>query len=163
MSQVFYKFSSSKSFDCVHFQGDSIHPSQLKKEIMKQKKLDSNKKIDFEFIFKNIQTTEDFNQKNIPKNSSILVKRVPLSYPNLKVIQDISPNSEVVYNENLNIFSSKVSSMGSENDRISNLIESSSILPYNPIEKSIYKNGSSIPSSNYICHRCGINFFLSLL
>eukprot|EP01080_Neovahlkampfia_damariscottae_P009081 gene9081-1176_t len=153
--QVFYKFASSQNFDSVHFQGDHIHPSILKREIMKQKKLDSNKKIDFEFIFQNFQTKEEFNDKNIPKNSSVLVKRVPLSFPNLKIIQEIPQNSDVIHVSNLNTVVTKGSLKISEDDRISNLIQTSSILPKLHLEKSIYQNGSSIPPPDYICHRCG--------
>lgn len=103
MSVVYYKFKSAKSYDTCTFDGTGIAVFDLKKEIMVSKKL--GKGTDFDLGIYNAQTNEGgFGLDNIyggqklltsililleytddlaliPRNTSIIVARLPASRP----------------------------------------------------------------------------------
>jgi len=78
---VHYKFKSSKDFDTVNFDGAVISVADLKREIIRQQKL--GKANDFDLEITNAQTNEEFKEDThlIPKNTSVIVKRVPATRP----------------------------------------------------------------------------------
>jgi E3 ubiquitin-protein ligase RBBP6 len=95
MSSVHFQFKSAKEFSTVSFEGSYISLSELKKAIIAQKKL---AKADFDLQITNAQTGEGAAQHTvsiplshllsseykddatlIPKNTSVIVARVPLS------------------------------------------------------------------------------------
>ena len=81
---VHYKFKSSKDFDTVTFDGLHISIGELKKNIIQQKKI--GKGADYELQITNAQTKEIYDNDDIlvPKNTSVLVSRIPIIGANKK-------------------------------------------------------------------------------
>ncbi|KAJ1812720.1 Retinoblastoma-binding protein, partial [Coemansia sp. RSA 2598] len=96
MSQIQYKFRSAKDYSSVIFDGLSITVLDLKQEIMREQKLDPE---EFDLVITNEQTNEgkylekpqskrrrrDYKDgmAMIPKNTMILVRRVPYTGPKM--------------------------------------------------------------------------------
>lgn len=76
---VHYKFKSALEYDTVTFDGLHISVKDLKKAILHQKKI--GKTSDFDLQVTNAQTKETYTDDNvlIPKNTSLIVARVPLT------------------------------------------------------------------------------------
>lgn len=76
-SFIHYKFKSAKDFDTYRFEGAGIPVWELKQEIIQAKKL--GKGMDFDLVILNAQTNEEYRSDSfiVPKNTSVLVKRVP--------------------------------------------------------------------------------------
>jgi len=81
MSVIYYKFKSAKDYDTVTFDGISLSVFDLKHEIMMSKKL--GKGTDFDLSVYNAQTGEEYvdDLATIPRNTSIIVRRVPPERP----------------------------------------------------------------------------------
>ncbi|XP_013382953.1 LOW QUALITY PROTEIN: E3 ubiquitin-protein ligase RBBP6-like [Lingula anatina] len=80
MSHVYFKFKSSRNHETITFDGLHISLGDLKKAIIQQKKL--QKSMDnFRFQIINAQTQEEYmnDEELIPKNTSVLVARIPIS------------------------------------------------------------------------------------
>ncbi|XP_051790304.1 E3 ubiquitin-protein ligase RBBP6-like [Erpetoichthys calabaricus] len=77
MSCVHYKFSSKLNYDTVTFDGLHIALCDLKKQIMGREKL---KAADCDLQITNAQTNEEYTDDAalIPKNSSVIVRRIPI-------------------------------------------------------------------------------------
>uniref|UniRef100_UPI00359014E9 E3 ubiquitin-protein ligase RBBP6 isoform X2 n=1 Tax=Myxine glutinosa TaxID=7769 RepID=UPI00359014E9 len=77
MSCVHYKFSSKLNYDTVTFDGMHISLADLKKTIMSRERL---KAADCDLQITNAQTKEEYFEDGalIPKNSSVIVKRIPI-------------------------------------------------------------------------------------
>ncbi|XP_029814156.1 E3 ubiquitin-protein ligase RBBP6-like isoform X2 [Manacus vitellinus] len=77
MSCVHYKFSSKLNYDTVTFDGLHISLSDLKRQIMGREKL---KAADCDLQITNAQTKEEYTDDSalIPKNSSVIVRRIPI-------------------------------------------------------------------------------------
>ncbi|CAM9167955.1 unnamed protein product [Bubo scandiacus] len=77
MPCVHYKFSSLLQYDTVTFSGLHISLGDLKRHIMGRQKL---KVTNCELQISNAQTGEEYTDDNtlIPKNSSVIVRRVPV-------------------------------------------------------------------------------------
>ncbi|KAG0221217.1 hypothetical protein BGW41_007107, partial [Actinomortierella wolfii] len=75
MSQVHYKFKSSKDFDSITFDGHSISVFDLKREILIAKGLKGND----DLALTHADTGEEYHDdaKLIPRNTRVLVARVP--------------------------------------------------------------------------------------
>lgn len=78
-STIFYKFKSAKEFDRYSFEGTSIPVWELKIAIIAAKKLPPRD--DYDLVISNAQTEQDYTDENqiVPRNSSVLVRRVPMS------------------------------------------------------------------------------------
>jgi len=76
---VHYKFKSAISYDTITFDGLHISLKDLKKAILHQKQIGKN--TDFDLQVTNAQTNEEYNnnQTLIPKNTSLIVSRIPLT------------------------------------------------------------------------------------
>lgn len=76
---VHYKFKSALEYDTITFDGLHISVKDLKKAILHQKKI--GKTSDFDLQVTNAQTQETYTDENtlIPKNTSLIVARVPLT------------------------------------------------------------------------------------
>ncbi|ODM96847.1 E3 ubiquitin-protein ligase RBBP6, partial [Orchesella cincta] len=72
-------FKAALDFSTVTFDGIHISVSELKKSIIDQKRLGKNADFDLQII--NAQTKEVYNDENalIPKNTSVIVARVPIT------------------------------------------------------------------------------------
>ncbi|XP_075345872.1 E3 ubiquitin-protein ligase RBBP6-like [Mycteria americana] len=77
MSCVHYKFSSKMSYDTVTFSGLHISLCDLKRQIMSREKL---KVSNCDLQITNAQTKEEYTDDNalIPRNSSVIVRRIPV-------------------------------------------------------------------------------------
>jgi len=76
---IHYKFTSNLDYDTLTFDGLHISVGDLKKSIIHQKKL--GKSADFDLKITNAQTKEVYTEDDtlIPRNTSVMVARVPLS------------------------------------------------------------------------------------
>ncbi|XP_030144026.4 E3 ubiquitin-protein ligase RBBP6-like [Taeniopygia guttata] len=75
MSVVHYKFSSKLSYDVVTFHGHSISVGDLKRQIMARERL---KAANSDLRIFKAETSEEYSDDaQIPKNVSVIVKRVP--------------------------------------------------------------------------------------
>lgn len=81
---VHYKFKSALEYDTVTFDGLHISVKDLKRAILRQKRI--GKTSDFDLQVTNAQTKETYSDENvlIPKNASLIVARVPLTQQQLK-------------------------------------------------------------------------------
>lgn len=180
---IHYKFKSSLDYDTISFEGAGLPVWELKKEIVALKKLGSFH--DFDLVITNAQTGEDYadEYQMVPKNTSVVVKRVPMSSAMLaqrERKQTIQPSSQL----NTSISTSK-SSLDSnmtketnEEDRIKTMLTQSGAhwdrsseqmaeqqqLSHNSsqIKRFIPKRNflnptvaTRPPPSTYTCFRCG--------
>ncbi|KAM4654477.1 E3 ubiquitin-protein ligase RBBP6-like isoform 2-T6 [Amazona ochrocephala] len=75
MSCIHYKFFSKLSYDTVAFSGFDISLCDLKCKIMRKEKL---KAANSDLLISNAQTKEEYTEDAlIPKNSLVVVKRIP--------------------------------------------------------------------------------------
>ncbi|CAB0009928.1 unnamed protein product [Nesidiocoris tenuis] len=76
---VHYKFKSALSFDTITFDGLHISIRDLKKSILQQKQIGRGS--DFDLQITNAQSNEVYEDDStlVPKNSSLIVVRVPLT------------------------------------------------------------------------------------
>ncbi|KAI1231939.1 hypothetical protein IHE44_0007581 [Lamprotornis superbus] len=82
MSGVHYKFSSKLSYDVVTFHGHSISLGDLKRQIMARERL---KVANCDLQILKAETSEEYsNDAQIPKNVSVIVRRVPARATNQK-------------------------------------------------------------------------------
>ncbi|KAK6935154.1 Zinc knuckle CX2CX3GHX4C [Dillenia turbinata] len=74
---VYYKFKSAKDYDSVQIDGHFISVANLKEKIFESKHL--GRGTDFDLVVTNAQTNEEYLDEAmlIPKNTSVLIRRVP--------------------------------------------------------------------------------------
>ncbi|MQL81922.1 hypothetical protein Taro_014371 [Colocasia esculenta] len=74
---VYYKFKSAKDFDSIPIDGHFISVANLKERIFEAKHL--GRGTDFDLMVSNAQTDEEYVDEAmlIPKNTSVLIRRVP--------------------------------------------------------------------------------------
>lgn len=158
---VHYKFKSNLDHDTVTFDGLSISVADLKKSIMHQKKI--GKSSDFDLQITNAQTKEvyDNDELLIPKNTSVIVARVPVAAgskknwdkPDLPLPIDDDDLGQIRYDrivKNADL----VNANATEDDKVKAMITQSSS-EYDPTKyvKSRSMTGPLPPT--YICFRCG--------
>lgn len=91
---VHYQFKSANVYDSISFEGPVISVVDLKQAIIDQKKL--GKAADFDLKFSNAQTGEEYirDSTSIPKNTSIIVKRVPILRTFGVMVNQNDPNAK---------------------------------------------------------------------
>eukprot|EP00249_Psilotum_nudum_P024834 c29303_g1_i2 orf=236-2935(-) len=74
---VYFKFKSAKDYDSISVEGHFISVGNLKEKIVEKKNLGRGS--DFDLVISNAQTNEEYTDEGIlvPKNTSVLVRRVP--------------------------------------------------------------------------------------
>ncbi|KAH7277568.1 hypothetical protein KP509_39G057400 [Ceratopteris richardii] len=74
---VYFKFKSAKDYDSIPIDGIFISVGNLKERIAQKKKL--GRGTDFDLLISNAQTNEEYTDdaQSIPRNTSVLVRRVP--------------------------------------------------------------------------------------
>ncbi|XP_072989084.1 E3 ubiquitin ligase PARAQUAT TOLERANCE 3-like isoform X2 [Typha latifolia] len=74
---VYYKFKSAKDYDSIPIEGQFISVANLKERIFESKHL--GRGTDFDLMVTNAQTDEEYVDEAamIPKNTSVLIRRVP--------------------------------------------------------------------------------------
>ncbi|KAG9452001.1 hypothetical protein H6P81_004905 [Aristolochia fimbriata] len=85
---VYYKFKSAKDYDSVPIDGHFISVATLKEKIFESKHL--GRGTDFDLMVSNAQTNEEYADEAmlIPKNTSVLVRRVP-GRPRMPIVTQI--------------------------------------------------------------------------
>ncbi|KAJ9556376.1 hypothetical protein OSB04_010990 [Centaurea solstitialis] len=108
---VHYKFKSAKDFDSISIEGHFITVGNLKDKIFESKKLGKGK--DYDLVVINAQTNEEYLDEAtlIPKNSSVLIRRLP-GLPHKPIVTAPVTNEEEQVVENRHESASKTSSLG---------------------------------------------------
>ncbi|XP_060522981.1 E3 ubiquitin-protein ligase RBBP6 isoform X2 [Cylas formicarius] len=81
---VHYRFKSALEYDTITFDGLHISVKDLKNSIIQQKRI--GKSTDFDLRITNAQTQEVYEDEHalIPKNTSLLIARIPVAVPKQK-------------------------------------------------------------------------------
>ncbi|XP_027917850.1 E3 ubiquitin ligase PQT3-like isoform X1 [Vigna unguiculata] len=100
---VYYKFKSARDYDSIPMDGPFISVGTLKEKIFESKHL--GRGTDFDLVVTNAQTNEEYLDEEmlIPKNTSVLIRRVP-GRPRLPIVTEIEQKveSKVVESESGN-------------------------------------------------------------
>ncbi|KAE9607435.1 putative transcription factor interactor and regulator CCHC(Zn) family [Lupinus albus] len=90
---VYYKFKSARDYDSISMDGPFISVGTLKEKIFETKHL--GRGTDFDLVVINAQTNEEYLDEAmlIPKNTSVLVGRVP-GRPRLPIVTEIQQKLE---------------------------------------------------------------------
>ncbi|KAK7260205.1 hypothetical protein RIF29_26052 [Crotalaria pallida] len=90
---VYYKFKSARDYDSIPMDGPFISVGTLKENIFESKHL--GRGTDFDLVVTNAQTNEEYLDEAmlIPKNTSVLVGRVP-GRPRLPIVTEIEQKME---------------------------------------------------------------------
>ncbi|XP_059440781.1 E3 ubiquitin ligase PQT3-like isoform X2 [Corylus avellana] len=90
---VYYKFKSARDYDSIPMDGPFISVGTLKEKIFESKHL--GRGTDFDLVVTNAQTNEEYLDEAmlIPKNTSVLIRRVP-GRPRLPIIIGQEPKVE---------------------------------------------------------------------
>ncbi|XP_004299417.1 PREDICTED: E3 ubiquitin-protein ligase RBBP6-like isoform X2 [Fragaria vesca subsp. vesca] len=84
---VYYKFKSARDYDSIAMDGPFISVGILKEKIFESKHL--GRGTDFDLVVTNAQTNEEYldDATLIPKNTSVLIRRVP-GRPRMPIVTD---------------------------------------------------------------------------
>uniref|UniRef100_A0A069DY26 Putative e3 ubiquitin-protein ligase rbbp6 n=1 Tax=Panstrongylus megistus TaxID=65343 RepID=A0A069DY26_9HEMI len=163
---VHYKFKSALSYDTITFDGLHISVRDLKKAILQQKQI--GKATDFDLQITNAQSNEVYEDENvlIPKNSSLVVVRIPLTSQQKKAWEksDILPSSGIKAGQGditdpiVNRLAKTVDLANveaSEADKIQAAITQST-LDYDPSNYVRIKGSNQVGDlpPNYRCYKC---------
>ncbi|KAL5183874.1 E3 ubiquitin ligase PQT3-like [Glycine soja] len=90
---VYYKFKSARDYDSIPMDGPFISVGTLKEKIFESKHL--GRGTDFDLVVTNAQTNEEYLDEEmlIPKNTSVLIRRVP-GRPRLPIVTEIEQKVE---------------------------------------------------------------------
>ncbi|XP_010518720.1 PREDICTED: E3 ubiquitin-protein ligase RBBP6 [Tarenaya hassleriana] len=90
---IYYKFKSARDYDSIAMDGPFISVGILKDKIFETKHLGSGK--DFDIVVSNAQTNEEYLDEAmlIPKNTSVLIRRVP-GRPRITIVTGHEPKIE---------------------------------------------------------------------
>ncbi|KAB1262967.1 E3 ubiquitin-protein ligase RBBP6 [Camelus dromedarius] len=176
MSCVHYKFSSKLNYDTVTFDGLHISLCDLKKQIMGREKL---KAADCDLQITNAQTKEEeiqlyiflfteYTDDNalIPKNSSVIVRRIPIggvkstsktyvisrTEPVMGTSKAIDDSSASISLAQLTKTANLAEANASEEDKIKAMMSQSGH-EYDPV--NYMKKPLGPPPPSYTCFRCG--------
>ncbi|QHO33394.1 hypothetical protein S83_027731 [Arachis hypogaea] len=85
---VYYKFKSARDYDSIPMDGPFISVGTLKEKIFESKHL--GRGTDFDLVVTNAQTNEEYLDEAmmIPKNTSLLIRRVP-GRPRLPIVTEL--------------------------------------------------------------------------
>ncbi|CAL0331158.1 unnamed protein product [Lupinus luteus] len=141
---VYYKFKSARDYDSISMDGPFISVGTLKEKIFENKHL--GRGTDFDLVVINAQTNEEYLDEAmlIPKNTSVLVGRVP-GRPRLPIVTEIQQKLE-----------SKTSETEPDNNRLP--VANASTMKYtedtdwDEFGNDLYSNPDALPvqSSNFI-------------
>ncbi|XP_059657591.1 E3 ubiquitin ligase PQT3-like isoform X2 [Cornus florida] len=84
---VYYKFKSAKDYESISIDGHFISVANLKENIFESKHL--GRGTDFDLVVTNAQTNEEYldDAMLIPKNTSVLIRRVP-GLPRMNIVTE---------------------------------------------------------------------------
>ncbi|KAB5564103.1 hypothetical protein DKX38_004157 [Salix brachista] len=97
---VYYKFKSARDYDSIPMDGPFISVGTLKEKIFESKHL--GRGTDFDLVVTNAQTNEEYLDEAmlIPKNTSVLIRRVP-GRPRLPIVTEQEPKLETKVEDSL--------------------------------------------------------------
>ncbi|XP_034932550.1 E3 ubiquitin ligase PARAQUAT TOLERANCE 3 isoform X1 [Populus alba] len=97
---VYYKFKSARDYDSIPMDGPFISVGTLKEKIFESKHL--GRGTDFDLVVTNAQTNEEYLDEAmlIPKNTSVLIRRVP-GRPRLPIVTEQEPKLETKVEDTL--------------------------------------------------------------
>ncbi|KAM6193781.1 E3 ubiquitin-protein ligase RBBP6-like, partial [Sarcoramphus papa] len=165
MSCVHYKFSSALKYDTVSFNGLHISLRDLKRQIMGREKL---KAANCDLQITNAQSKEEYTDENglIPKNSSVIVRRLPAGGVKATSKTYVRSRTEPVSGTSKAIDDSSASLSLAQLIKTANLAEANaseedkikammiqSCREYDPI--NYMKKPLGPPPPSYTCFRCG--------
>ncbi|XP_008560490.1 E3 ubiquitin-protein ligase RBBP6 isoform X2 [Microplitis demolitor] len=154
---VHYKFKSALESDIVSFDGLHISVADLKKAIFHQKRIGKN--ADFDLLITNAETKEDYTDDNtlIPKNTSLIVARVPVTVQQKRSWNRSEPQSFVNLKDESNLGHAVDLTRldGSEEDKIRAMMTQST-QDYDPSNymKIRGANQSGDLPPKYRCNKC---------
>ncbi|XP_063229900.1 E3 ubiquitin-protein ligase RBBP6-like isoform X2 [Bacillus rossius redtenbacheri] len=166
---VHYKFKSTLEYDTVTFDGLHISVRELKKAILYQKRIGKN--TDFDLQVTNAQTKEVYTDDNtlIPKNTSLIVARIPLTAQQKKAWDRSEANQQLAgVQKNIEVLDSSESGVlrlakavdltsldASEEDKIQAMMTQSTqdYSPSNYIKIRGANQMGEVPPS-YRCYKC---------
>lgn len=165
---VHYKFKSALNFTSIAFDGGFISLSDLKKTIAEKSGLATS--LDTDLEVSNAQTNEVYKDESflIPKNTSVLVRRVPavrkgalVASTAPRVSQQVEKKADRTEGEE-DAFGGDLFERGkNEDDAITNLVTGTANGWQKEIQASKLKgrvkgrSRGELPPPGYICHRCG--------
>ncbi|KAF5299439.1 hypothetical protein FQA39_LY11585 [Lamprigera yunnana] len=156
---VHYKFKSALEYDTVTFDGLHISVRDLKNAIMQQKRIGKN--TDFDLQITNAQTKEiyDDDEALIPKNTSLLIARIPSLQAKPKTWEGYGGNSSPVLKIDDGGPVSKAMDLSSldasEEDKIKAMM-SQSTQDYDPSNYLKIRGANQMGAvpTNYRCFKC---------
>ncbi|XP_065654974.1 axoneme-associated protein mst101(2) isoform X5 [Hydra vulgaris] len=151
MSSIHYKFRSNLEYNTITFDCQAVSLNDLRDAIMLQKKI--AKSPDYTLEITNAQTKEVYNDDDalIPKNSSVIVKRVPIQRLAAVTDKSLSKEEEELTEmafAQLSKTADLAGARASEDDKILAMMSQSG-LDFDP---STYLKRAP---PNYVCFRCG--------
>ncbi|XP_047137813.1 putative autophagy-related protein 11 isoform X1 [Hydra vulgaris] len=151
MSSIHYKFRSNLEYNTITFDSQAVSLNDLRDAIMLQKKI--AKSPDYTLEITNAQTKEVYNDDDalIPKNSSVIVKRVPIQRLAAVTDKSLSKEEEELTEmafAQLSKTADLAGARASEDDKILAMMSQSG-LDFDP---STYLKRAP---PNYVCFRCG--------
>ncbi|XP_033930097.1 E3 ubiquitin-protein ligase RBBP6-like [Melopsittacus undulatus] len=160
MSCIHYKFFSKLDYDTVTFSGFDISLCDLKCKIMRKEKL---KAANCDLQISNAQTKEEYTEDAlIPKNSLVIVKRIPAGGVKATSKTDVISRTEPVSRTSAAVRKNPISpffstanlaeASASEEDKIKAMMIQS-FREYDPVHPM--KKPLATPPPSYVCFRCG--------
>ncbi|XP_054281694.1 E3 ubiquitin-protein ligase RBBP6-like isoform X4 [Macrosteles quadrilineatus] len=171
---VHYKFKSALKYDTITFDGLHISVKDLKRDILQQKQI--GKTGDFDLQITNAQTNEVYQDENtlIPKNSALIVVRVPLTAQQKRAwdrqeanqqlagLKHVNPNIPLTYQEGQDPLVQKLAKAvdlssldASEDDKIAAMMTQST-QDYDPVNYARIRGTTQVGEvpPNYRCYKC---------
>ena len=173
---VHYKFKSAMEYDTLPLDGVNISLEDLKEAIIEQKRLGNGKRKPFDLQITNAETNEVYTDDNtlIPKNSELIVARVPmdplqwkkkwengrdstaliLSNPS-NLINTLDGAEAADIDRKMKQHTDLTQMTGSEDDRI-NAMMAQSTFDYHPSKYMKLRNSNMVGKvpKEYKCYKC---------
>ncbi|XP_066261966.1 E3 ubiquitin-protein ligase RBBP6-like isoform X2 [Euwallacea similis] len=156
---VHYRFKSALEYDTITFDGLHISVKDLKNAIIQQKRI--GKSTDFDLRITNAQTGEIYEDENalIPKNTSLLIARIPVTAPKQKQWEgyggNITPPSKIDESGTLSKATDLANLDAPEEDKIKAMM-SQSTQDYDPSNYLKIRGANQVGPvpTTYRCYKC---------
>ncbi|XP_019853208.1 PREDICTED: E3 ubiquitin-protein ligase RBBP6-like isoform X2 [Amphimedon queenslandica] len=164
MSCIRYKFKTALEYDKVTFDGLQISVSDLREKIMSLKKMNLSDNLTLDIM--DAQTKKIYSDDNamIPRNSTIVVMRVPKPQKQTKPTSSQMKNhsfpqdKSLLSADELKQTPDLAGANASEEDKVRAMMSQAGE-DYNPTTYAKFKSrpaaaNMKAPPPNYVCHRC---------
>ncbi|KAL8263750.1 hypothetical protein R6Q59_021880 [Mikania micrantha] len=139
---VYYKFKSAKDYDSIPIDGHFITVASLKEKIYESKQL--GRGTDYDLVVTNAQTNEEYLDEDmlIPKNTSVLIRRIP-GQPRMPIVAaPITEQSESKVVTNLEGAQPAKSSFSGAGLSVTNYLDGSE---YDEFGNDLYEIPEAVP------------------